>query len=111
MDLKQGAAYGNGGKDCGVNIILAQGRLERHGGVTDPWPLPMRKIFSDRARIVVYLEQAEVPVMVAKAREEGKTLVEWAREVLRGEISQDVRGVPGVRVEKRGARRNGGTLG
>ena len=62
--------------------------------------LGVRKIFSDRARIVVYLEQAEVPVMVAKAREEGKTLVEWAREVLRGEISQDVRGVQEVRVAR-----------
>jgi hypothetical protein len=46
----------------------------------------MRKIFDERTRLVVYLEHAEVVRMTAEAREQGCTLVEWAREALRNEL-------------------------
>lgn len=39
---------------------------------------------------MVYLEAQDLVALTAKARESGQTLVEWAREVLRGEIGQDV---------------------
>lgn len=64
----------------------------------------MRKIFSQRARVVVYLENEAVDRMVAKAREEGKTLVEWARETLvEGlEDNSDLPRSRGVRMARRG---------
>ena|SRR5271154_3440630 len=64
----------------------------------------MRKLFTDRTRLVVYLERDEVDRLLAKARESGQTLVEWAREVLRGELADDtdVRGLPDLPVAKRG---------
>lgn len=46
----------------------------------------VRKIFQDRARVVVYLEQGDVEAMLAQSRFCGMTLVEWMREVLRGEL-------------------------
>jgi hypothetical protein len=47
----------------------------------------MRRIFDERSRLVVYLEQADLIRMTAKARESGQTLVEWARESLRNELA------------------------
>jgi hypothetical protein len=46
----------------------------------------VRKIFNQRARIVVYLENEAIDRMLVKARDEGRTLVEWARETLLGEL-------------------------
>src|SRR5579864_4003054 len=59
----------------------------------------MRKIFTERERLVIYLEHAEVVEMTAKAREEGMTLVEWAREALRSELGTGT--VPTVRPNSR----------
>lgn len=39
----------------------------------------MKKLFTERARLVIYLEQSDVIRMTAKAKEYGQTLVEWAR--------------------------------
>lgn len=47
----------------------------------------VRRIFTERGRLVVYLEQAEIAQMTAEARKAGMTLVEWAREALRHELS------------------------
>lgn len=57
----------------------------------------MKKVFDDRARIAVYLDKADVIRMESKAREEGMTLAEWAREALRGELKI---GGNGDRVER-----------
>jgi hypothetical protein len=51
----------------------------------------VKRIFTDRERLVVYLERAEVIRMTAAAREAGETLVEWARGALRNELICDSR--------------------
>lgn len=43
----------------------------------------MKKLFEKRARVVVYVEQAELDRMMVEAKAEGKTVPEWARERLR----------------------------
>lgn len=43
----------------------------------------MRKLFTQRARLVVYLEQSELDAAIAKAKQYGQTLQEWARGELR----------------------------
>ena len=84
----------------------------------------MRRIFDQRARLVVYVESGDADRMEKLARGEGKTLVEWMRETLLREL-EDNSGLPRptpVRVAERGAsaperaekrthRRNGGTVG
>lgn len=47
----------------------------------------MKKLFTERARLVIYLEQSDVIRMTAKARENGELLAEWARGVLRSELT------------------------
>jgi hypothetical protein len=42
----------------------------------------VRRIFTERARLVVYIELEDLNRLTAVARGDGKTLVEWAREVL-----------------------------
>jgi hypothetical protein len=42
----------------------------------------MKKQFEVRARLVIYLEQADLNALTALAREDGRTLVEWARGLL-----------------------------
>jgi hypothetical protein len=42
----------------------------------------MRRQFEVRARLVLYLEQADLNALTALAREEGRTLVDWARNEL-----------------------------
>ena len=49
----------------------------------------MRKIFDDRARFVVYMEQSNIIGLTKLAKAEGKTLVEWARETLLGELESE----------------------
>jgi len=76
----------------------------------------VRRIFTERARIVVYLESEEIDRMLAVAKASGMTLVEWAREALRGELQNNgVEDVPRnrkVRVDSRRAMPNGsGTVG
>jgi len=39
-------------------------------------------MFQERTRLVVYMETADLERITATAREAGKTVVEWAREVL-----------------------------
>jgi hypothetical protein len=46
---------------------------------------PMKKVFEERARLVVYLEQSDMVRMTEAARDSGVTLVEWARGVLKEE--------------------------
>lgn len=49
----------------------------------DMWPTSVvRKIFTERTRLVVYLETRDLARITATARAAGKTVVEWAREVL-----------------------------
>jgi len=50
--------------------------------------LTVRRIFEERARLVVYVESADADKMEKLARGEGKTLVEWMRETLLGELEQ-----------------------
>jgi hypothetical protein len=68
----------------------------------------VKKIFNKRARLVVYIESDCLEQIAKKARSEGKTLVEWARDVLTvGGITHednhhpDVRGLPDVRSDRR----------
>lgn len=67
----------------------------------------MRKLFTDRARLVVYVEAGDLNRLTAHARGEGKTVVEWARETLLGELENGngdaVRRGPAVRVGQRRA--------
>lgn len=65
----------------------------------------MKKLFVDRARLVVYLEASDMKRLSEKARSEGKTLVEWARERLLGELAGNstVRTEPKVRLVRRRA--------
>ena len=42
----------------------------------------MKKIFTDRARLVLYVEHGDLARMTERARREGKLLAEWAREAL-----------------------------
>ena len=50
----------------------------------------MRKLFNDRARLVVYLEQAELDAMASNAKRYGQTLQEWARGVLTSSVQRVV---------------------
>jgi len=63
----------------------------------------VRKIFSQRARLVVYVESESADRMTERARSEGKTLVEWMRETLLGELEDNsaVRGTTPVRMARR----------
>lgn len=69
------------------------------------YSLVVRKIFSDRARLVVYVEAQDLNRLTEKARDEGRTLVEWARERLLEELEAGtpVRRVKPVRVVGRRA--------
>ena len=49
----------------------------------------LRRIFRERARVVIYVESEDMDRMLQTARGEGKTLLEWARETLLGEISNN----------------------
>lgn len=49
----------------------------------------MRKLFTERARIVIYLEKSDELRMTAKAKENGELLAEWARNVLRNELTME----------------------
>jgi hypothetical protein len=76
----------------------------------------VRRIFEERARLVVYVESAAAGEMEKRARGEGKTLVEWMRETLLGELENGhgdaVRKPRAVRMGgRRSHARNGGTLG
>jgi hypothetical protein len=64
----------------------------------------VRRIFNERARFVIYVESADMERMEVKARSEGRTLVEWARETLVAKLGDNssVREKPRVRVAKRG---------
>lgn len=64
----------------------------------------MRRIFRDRARLVVYFEAEDLPRMLVQARSEGKTLVEWAREALLEHLADnsEVRPERTVSVVRRG---------
>lgn len=46
----------------------------------------MKKLFTERARLVIYVENADLERLTARARSEGKTLVEWGRETLLGAL-------------------------
>jgi hypothetical protein len=46
----------------------------------------MRKIFTNRARVVVYAEAEDVARMELHARSKGHTLPEWARSTLLNEL-------------------------
>lgn len=65
----------------------------------------MRKLFTDRARLVVYVEATDLERLTAKARSEGRTVVEWARETLLEELGGDsaVRPKRAVSIARRGA--------
>jgi len=78
----------------------------------------VRKLFSARARLVVYVESTDADGMEKLARSEGKTLVEWMRETLLGELEANsaLRTEREVPVARRGAsvagpRDAGGRLG
>ena len=81
----------------------------------------MKRVFQERARLVIYLEQGDLGKVTKMAREEGKTVVEWMREMISGTIEaeevpslkeanesdkgvQDVRG--GVKVPGDGGRKS-----
>jgi hypothetical protein len=51
----------------------------------------VKRIFDERARVVIYLEAEDVTRLTEEARAEGKTLVEWGRETLLGSIGATVR--------------------
>lgn len=46
----------------------------------------MRKMFSDRARLVLYLEKRDLERLDFHARSIGKTIGEWSRETLLKQI-------------------------
>jgi len=62
----------------------------------------MKKLFTERARLVIYLEQSDVIRMTSKAKEAGEPLVEWARNVLRNELTQGVNPVDSGTESRRG---------
>ncbi len=47
---------------------------------------PVKKIFKDRARLVIYLEARDVARLTALAREEGKLVAEYVRERMLDEV-------------------------
>lgn len=47
----------------------------------------MRRIFEERARLVIYIESADLNRMTEEARKRGVPIVEWARKVLLESIS------------------------
>jgi hypothetical protein len=55
----------------------------------------MRKRFEVRARLVLYMEQEDLNRLTAQAREAGRTVVDYARDVL---LAPAV--VPGIRVSQ-----------
>ena len=46
----------------------------------------MKRIFEERAKLVVYVESVDIVRMTERARSEGKLLAEWLRETLLGEL-------------------------
>jgi hypothetical protein len=48
----------------------------------------MRKLFTERTRLVIYVEATDLERFTARARAEGRTVVEWARETLLGEFAE-----------------------
>ena len=70
----------------------------------------MKRIFGERARLVVYVEAGDLGRMVVRAKSEGKTLVEWARETLVGAsgAGKGVRRAEPVRVAEGRAGASGG---
>lgn len=48
----------------------------------------MRRQFEHRARLVVYLENADVQRMTARAVQDGMVLMDWVRETLLGELDE-----------------------
>lgn len=48
----------------------------------------MRRQFEHRARLVVYLENADVQRMTARAFQDGMVLMDWVRETLLGELDE-----------------------
>jgi hypothetical protein len=44
--------------------------------------------FDSRARLVIYMEQRDLNALTARAKQEGRVLVAWAREVLMREIDE-----------------------
>lgn len=63
----------------------------------------MKRLFMERSRLVVYVEASDLTRLTEKARSEGKTVVEWARETLLGELedSSGLPRTPAVRVAER----------
>jgi len=47
----------------------------------------VKRLFTERARVVVYVEAKDLNRLTAHARSAGKTLVEWARETLLGKVN------------------------
>jgi hypothetical protein len=46
----------------------------------------MRRMFKEMARLTINLERADFDRMTVAAREEGKLVVDWAREALLGDL-------------------------
>jgi len=69
----------------------------------------VRRIFEQRARLVVYVESGDADKMEKRARSEGKTLVEWMRETLLGELAtvEELSRPKPVRVARRRTMPNG----
>lgn len=72
----------------------------------------MRKIFANRARLLVYVEAWEAEAVEKVARRNGQTVQEWLREVVRaglgdendsGSAEKDMPGVGAVSAAERGA--------
>jgi hypothetical protein len=48
----------------------------------------MKKLFTERVRLVVYLEQSELTEIQGSAKRYGQTIQEWARGVLRSSVQR-----------------------
>ena len=62
----------------------------------------MKRIFTERARLVLYLEAKDLNRLTEHARGEGKMVVEWARETLLGELTTGTVELAGVTARKVG---------
>jgi hypothetical protein len=51
-------------------------------------------MFTERERLVIYLEKSDILRMTAKAKENRETLIEWARGVLRNELTIEMHRPP-----------------
>lgn len=49
----------------------------------------MRKIFEERVRLVVYLESTDLQKLTQAARADGKTVVEYARDLLLENLGEE----------------------